>query len=81
MQAFDYDRLPFFQARRLFIEIAVTTLEFEPGQMDVLSLMQGIDLLVEQLHINGPQGFEIIFALFIARRILPVQEIIIQRTF
>jgi hypothetical protein len=55
MESFYDDGLARFEARRFFIEVAVAFDEFKAGQVDVFALIEVIDLLVEQGHVDGAQ--------------------------
>ena len=55
VEAFDDDGLAFLQDDRLFVEIAMARDEIEAGQVDFLALVEVVDLLVEEGHVDGPQ--------------------------
>ena len=55
VKAFYDDGLARFEVRRLFVEIALAFDEFKAGQVDVFALIEVIDLLVEQGHVDGAQ--------------------------
>ena len=78
VEAFDDDGLAFLQDDRLFVEIAMARDEVEAGQMDFLALVEVVDLLVEEGHVDGPQRFEVIAAVGVLRRIFAVIEVVVQ---
>ena len=78
MEPFDDDGLLRLQMDGLFVEIALAAHEIKAGQADVAALLQLVDLLVKQGDVNGPQGFEIVAAVGIFRRVLAVVKVIVQ---
>ena len=46
--------------------------------MDFLALVEVVDLLVEEGHVDGPQRFEVIAAVGVLRRIFAVIEVVVQ---
>ena len=78
VEAFDDDGLAFLQDDRLFVEIAMARDEIEAGQVDFLALVEVVDLLVEEGHVDGPQRFEVIAAVGVLRRIFAVIEVVVQ---
>ena len=79
MEPFDDDGLLQLQMDGLFVKVTLAAYEIKAGQADVAALLQFVDLLVKQGDVDCPQGFEIVAAVGIFRRVLAVVKVIVQR--
>ena len=68
-----------FQPKFLPTLLTQACLEIEMGQFHLLACQQRLQLAVEKRKIQSIERLEIILSMLVPRRMLPIQEVIIQR--
>ena len=60
------------------VELAAAFLEVELGNEYLLAGEQVVEVLVQELHVHGPQALEVVVAVLVARGVLTVAEVVVQ---
>ena len=78
VNAFHHQYLVVVQPQFTSAHLALARLEVIAWQLHLLTPEEGVHLLVEQRQVQGMQVFEVIFAFLVARRLFPVQEVVVE---
>ena len=78
MDAFHDEDVLFMKLHHVALEIFASFLEIEARDLDFLARKEVIELLAEKLEVHGPETFEVIFSVFVARGELSVYKVVIK---
>ena len=78
MDAFHDEDVLFMKLHLIAFEELASLLEIETRDLDFLARKKVIELLAEKLEVHGPETFEVIFSVFVARGELSVYKVVIK---